>query len=288
MRSVIITPSYAPDFERCKILCKSIEKFGASYDKHIIIVDEKDFNLFSTIKGDKIEILKKESTLPRWLKKIPFSKKWWLSFKTIPVRGWILQQIIKLSVAECTDADMYFFADSDIIFIRPFNLSDYIKDGKVRLYRFPRREQDFQKPRNNMWYKQAGKLFNLPGDDYTKLDFIGPLVTWRRDTLLKLNQYIKEMSGKKSWQQSLCNNLYFSEYVLYGLFCEYVLKNESGHYWDKTEICHTAWSYTITNLDDIHVFLKKIRPEHIAICIQSNLKLDPQVYINYIKELEKK
>ncbi len=285
MRSVIITPSYAPDFERCKILCRSIENHVTSYEKHVIIVDAEDLALFQTIKGPKIEIITKESILPGWLKKIPFQRKWWLSYKTLPVRGWILQQITKLSVAECFDADLYLFADSDIMMIRPLDMSSFVNNRKVRLYRYSRKEQDYREPRHKAWYKYAGSLFELSGDEFLKSDYIGPLVTWEKDTLLKLNKYIKEKTGKNSWQETLCNTFDFSEYILYGIFTEFVLKDESGHYWDDTDICHTSFTYTINNFNDLQEFLKQLRPEHKAVCIQSNLKIEPQAYVDYIHKI---
>lgn len=288
MNSVIITPSYFLDFERCKILCRSVEKYVSSYDRHIIIVDKNDYELFNEIKGPKIEIITKESILPGWLKKIPRTRRWWFSLKTLPVRGWILQQVVKLSVAEFVDADIYFFADSDIMFIRPFDLSSLVKNDKVRLYRFPRLEQDYHEPRHIKWYTYAGKLFQLEGDQYLESDYIGPLVTWRRDTLLKLNNHIQDMSSRKTWKEALCNTITFSEYILYGIFSEFILKEESGHYWDHTEICHTNWTLPIDNLEKLKLFLSTLRPEHCAICVQSNLGIDPGKYseyiYNYIKE----
>lgn len=288
MKSVIITPSYAPDFERCKLLCSSVEKYVTSYDRHVIIVDACDRELFNSLAGPKTEIITKESILPRWLKKIPGSKKWWFSFRSLPVRGWILQQITKLSVAECIDADLYIFADSDIVVIRPVDTSSFVKEGKVRLYRVPRQEQDYNEPRHKAWYKFAGELFKLTGDDHLKSDYIGHLVTWRRETLLKLNEYIRDVSGKKTWQEHLCGTFDFSEYILYGIFSEFVLKDKSGHYWDESEICHASWSYVINNLDDFREFLQKLQPHHKAICVQSNLNMEPAVYLDYIKSLMEK
>ncbi len=284
MKTVIITPSYAPDFERCKILCESVTNFATSYDQHIIIVDARDLALFQTLKAPKIRIITKESILPRWIKKIPFSKRWWFSFKTLPVRGWILQQIIKMSVAEHIDADMYLFIDSDIMLIRPVDMSFFMRNGKVRMYRFPRVKKDFTEKRHMAWYRYAGKLFGLKGEDYLQYDYIGPFVTWRKDTLIKMNRHIEKLTGKKHWQMEICNTLDFSEYILYGLFCEFILKEDSGHYFDDTMICHTSWIEPINNLDELEDFLKRITPEHIGICIQSNLKIEPDKYIDFIRK----
>ena len=57
MQTVIVTPSYAPDFERCKMLCQSVDKYVSSYTKHVIIVDKNDQRLFNQLKTEKTEII---------------------------------------------------------------------------------------------------------------------------------------------------------------------------------------------------------------------------------------
>jgi hypothetical protein len=285
METVLVTPSYAPDFERCRMLCESVEKYVISCKKHIIIVDNCDLKLFLQLKSNRIEIVSKESMLPRWIKKAPFFKKWWISIKALPVRGWILQQVIKLSVAEFIDADIYIFADSDVVFVRPFDLSNIIKDGKVRLFRTPIKPRDYKEPRHQNWYRHAGSLFGIKGDTYLKSDYISQLNSWRRDVLVQLYQHISQIS-KRHWKEELLRTFDFSEYTLYGIFAEFVLNNNAAHYWDKNEICLCSWHHTVEHGNSIDSFLNHLHPEHVAILIQSNLNMNPQDYRQYIKKLQ--
>lgn len=133
----IITPSYAPDFARCRLLSESIDWCAASPIKHYIIVDRRDLNLFQQLQSANREIITVESVLPWWIKKIPQVKNGWFSFKSLPIRNWLIQQIVKLAIAEYVSDDILIFVDSDVVFIRPFEVRDFIRDGKVRLFREP-------------------------------------------------------------------------------------------------------------------------------------------------------
>jgi hypothetical protein len=50
------------------------------------------------------------------------------------VRGWIVQQVIKLATSE---DDVVLVADSDVEFVRPFTVETFVRDGVVRFYRKP-------------------------------------------------------------------------------------------------------------------------------------------------------
>ena len=53
MKFSIVTPSYRNDFEQCKLLTESIEKFVPKDIEHYIIIPKEDLELFNTIKTRK-------------------------------------------------------------------------------------------------------------------------------------------------------------------------------------------------------------------------------------------
>ena len=282
----IVTPSYAPDFERCRVLCDSLQRFVTGHSEHVIVIDRQDQELFSQLAGPHTRLLLKEDMLPGWLRKLPFSRKWWLNLRGLPVRGWILQQIVKLSVAEAIDADLFMFADSDVAFLRPFQVSEVINDaGQVRLYSAPLKPEDVNEPRHCAWYRHAGKVFDLSGDAYRTNDYISQLVTWRRDTLQKLTDRIAEQGGRR-WQAVLANTLDFSEYVLYGVFAEHVLGDASGHYVTQNELCYCSWHHRIESREDLFAFLRGIPENYPAVLVQSNLGVSPTDYAQVLSQLQ--
>lgn len=45
----IITPSYAPDYHRCSLLCQTMDAYGRGKFTHYVIVDKKDYGLFKSL-----------------------------------------------------------------------------------------------------------------------------------------------------------------------------------------------------------------------------------------------
>ncbi len=278
MNTVIITPSYAPDFERCRALVESVKKHVYGYTRHVIVVDLSDVQLFSRLTGDRCELVVKEEILPSWLKPLPCSRKWWFSLRTLPVRGWILQQIVKLSAAEWCDEECYMFIDSDVLFVRPYDVRQILSPQGLRLYAGIRKEADYADHRHENWYKSAASLFGLQGRSHTHRDYISQMNTWRRDTLIEMYRTIEQNTGKE-WKKVLCNTLDFSEYVLYGIFVECVRGViDAGHYVDKEEICHCSWHYDVHNQETLNAFIKSIGVGQSAILVQSNLQIDSTSY----------
>ncbi|MBK5969442.1 MULTISPECIES: DUF6492 family protein [Thiorhodovibrio] len=283
-KTVLVTPSYAPDFERCRILCDSVRQHVGGHAEHVIIVDHQDEALFSQLAGDGTRLLIKQDMLPGWLYQLPFARKWWLNLCGLPVRGWILQQIVKLSVGEAIDADLYLFADSDVAFVRPFDVGSLVDAaGRVRLYGGARKPQDIADPRHQAWYRHAGKVFDLTGPDYQQRDYVSQLVAWRRDTLVRLTQRIGE-HGRRNWQAVLANTLDFSEYTLYGVFAEHVLGEDCGHLLVDTELCDCSWHHAINTQADLKRFIEQVPPSFPAVLIQSNLGIAPADYAQVLQD----
>ena len=107
MRTALITPSYLPDLHRCELMLDTAHKHVSGMVGHFILVDQSDMPHFAHLRSPNVTLVAKEDILPSWIRKAPLTSKWWLSAKTLPVRGWILQQIIKLAVAHHIDADAY-------------------------------------------------------------------------------------------------------------------------------------------------------------------------------------
>jgi len=82
-------------------------------------------------KGRYSELVTVEFVLPWWIMRLPFARRWWLSLKTPPMPNWILQRLVKLSSPCYTSEDVLVFVDSDVAFVRPFDLQGLVREGKV-------------------------------------------------------------------------------------------------------------------------------------------------------------
>ena len=75
-KTAIISPSYNRDFQRCQLLCDSIDRFVSEPVDHYILVDDHDYRLFASLAGSKRHIINENDILPTWFKSVrPRSKR---------------------------------------------------------------------------------------------------------------------------------------------------------------------------------------------------------------------
>lgn len=277
----IITPSYIRDFERCKLLSESIDKFSLSPVKHYIIVDRKDFKLFQQLRSSNREILTVESILPWWIKKVSIFRNGWLSLKTIPLRNWIIQQIVKLAIAEYITEDVLAFVDSDVTFISPFDLQNFVRDGEVRLFREPKAIASPLEPLAK-WCEVSNELLNLPAVDYPTANYLGNIITWKRENVLKLHRHLEQVSGK-NWVETIAGSWHLSEYMLYGIFIDSVLQERSQHYFDAQKICHNHWEPVSLSDEDLAKFFVDMPSDSLAVMISSKAEIPVERYVSFTR-----
>ncbi len=234
-----------------------------------------------------------EDILPASLFRLPFfvkGREVWLTPGFRPVRGWIVQQILKLCAVDFTPADVLVFMDTDVFFIRSFEPRCVLTgDGNVRLLQKPGVGQS---PSHQQWHQAAAKLLNIPPQPYFGADFIGNLITWRRDVAMALRERITE-TGKANWAKQLSRELSISEYIVYGIFVQELLGPErSGHSYTEEDLCLNSWDLIRRDqaAEQHDKFVAEVagavRPEHVAVNIQSNLGFPPSDYRKVISSIE--
>jgi hypothetical protein len=273
-RSAIVTISYAPDFERCALLARSVKEFVDPSIKHYIAVDRRDLALFRQLAGPRTDILAVESVMPWWVFRMPLAKRWWLSLKTKPVRNWILQQGVKLSMPRHLQEDVLMFVDSDVAFVRPFDDESFIRGDQVRLFRLPGEGKIVEQ---YPWHQTAARLLGLPPTDYFGARYIGNIVSWRRDNALKMYEHIERTTGR-NWLESVVSQWHLSEYILYGVFVDHVLKEQSGHWADVSNICHEYWDDRPLSREALQEFFATMQPEHVAVMISAKARMGLRDY----------
>jgi hypothetical protein len=278
MDVALLTVSYRGDLELARDLCASVDAHVDPAIEHVLLVPERDASLFANLATGRRRLVAIESILPSGFSRLPtpyrielkpfFSKRIreiWATPKGL-VRGWIIQQIVKLSAHRATNAPAIVFADSDIVFVRAFNRDTVVRGDLVRLYHRPG-ETSASAP-HRRWHREAAELLGLPATDYFGADYIGNLLSWRRDTLEKLQARLEEIGGAP-WQNVLAGAPALSEYILYGAFAEHVLGDASGHYLSTEDLAHPSWHYDIARAESREAFLRDFSDNHLAVLIQS-------------------
>lgn len=269
-RLSIITCSFGPDFERCRRLCESVDRFVPVHIGHTLVVPHRDLEAFGALANDRRTVRSTESVLPGRYRQVSGTQRWWLDNQGWPVRGWILQQLTKMSADRITDAENLLFADSDTQFIRRFDESAVWRDGRLRLHRVP---GAMHSGVHLTWHERAGALLGTP-KAYAGADYVGQLITWRRQHLIGMKRRIESVTGKP-WYQAVGRSLSVSEYILYGVYVDRVVSSaDDAHFPAEDDLCHCCWFP-----EDAHALaqgLDRIGTRAVALLFQSNLRLNAQ------------
>ncbi len=252
-RYAFVTQSYSKDIRECGLLCESMDRFAGPDVLHYIIVNDEDYDLF---KSDPAfagrHIHRKSELMPRYMMRFPFAvlgHHYLVSPFTIPVREWIVQQICKLAIFELMppDIEAVVNVDSECVFLRPFGLDDISRlrpDGTREWMLYKRIFED--EPSHDQYCRVARSLLPLPpGPEPDSFCYMAHPVVFVRENLESLLSTISSRSIFHSWKHKLCNTYRFSEYYLYGLFCDHVL-NLRSHYLYDTRM------FPATHIDRFH------------------------------------
>jgi hypothetical protein len=243
--------------------------FADPFD-HLLIVDRRDCRLFSKLASGNRTVLAVEEILPPWIGRVPCSRRWWWSLRSWPVRGWILQQLAKLSAPDVTEADVLLYVDSDVVFIKPFDDRQLIGSGdQVSLLRYPGFSEGWVN-----WHRSTAHLLGLEATNFFGANYVGNLVRWRRENVIALREHI-ECTMAVDWRVALCRTLHWSEYTLYGVFVDQVLGADSGHFPDTTPYVAELWNPE-TGVPDIEQVFTRLSPDTVAVMIssRSNVQVD--------------
>lgn len=275
--TALITPSFRGDFARCALLCKSIDAFVTGSWHHYIAVEEQDYVMFRSFNSARRTVLKIKDILPGWLHHlgiIPFSnqRSLWFSFRTGWLIGWHIQQLVKIQMALKVQDACLLYCDSDVMFVRPFDVSALQHDYKYRFYR-----SDVAASRetitNPNYLIRASQVLGLGDDPFPSPTYVDNLVTWYRPAVQAMCAYLEKTTGK-SWIAALGRNIVFSEYSIYGLFVDRLSTQKHDVFATGVSLCKTAWRGREWNGDILTEFFDTLSPDHVAVGFQSFLGVD--------------
>jgi hypothetical protein len=271
-----VTPSFARDYELCRALNESVLRFVPAPVKHYIFVDRCDLPLFRRIQGPRTVIAAIEEILPRGFFKVPFSKKWWLSAAAqYPAKGWLVQQLAKLSATNVLKERVVINMDSDVRFIRPVDLTLFARDGNVRMYRKPSGITSGMK--HVKWHRNVCRLLGIEPDDLPMDDYVGNVISWDRRVALDACARVEAVTGLP-WHVAFTRGRLVSEYLLYGLYVDKVVGPQSAGLWiDERSWCHTYWGPGPLAEADVESFVSQLPDDDVAFSIAGYTRTDDRV-----------
>jgi hypothetical protein len=214
-KTALVTTSYAPDFTQFLELRESVARHVPASVPHFVVVPPDDLDQFSEV--DNITVIDQSTLIPRRYLKAPgknwrfnVRRPWW------PVRGWVLQQALKLAITARLNHEQIVIVDSDVAFVR-----DLDPDATLPTVRRPD-EVTEALPRHLIWHGVARELLSLPADPLLpQPDWVSSITTWQpqqvRDMLARL-----EATTNRSWFDIVAEQRHVSEFTLYGVHVELV------------------------------------------------------------------
>jgi hypothetical protein len=279
-----VTASFAPDRDRCALLSRSLDALAPSV-QHYIVVDEADRRYFASLESSRTTLLTKEEVLPLWLQRVNMRRfglrsDMWLQTRGKPIRGWLVQQLVKLALAERLDEDVLVHVDSDVVLVRPFDAASIVDaDGNVRLCVDPG-AIDAALPDHVRWHRNAERLLGLQPAPIPLPDYITSVVPWRRDDAVALLDHIERTTGR-SWFRAVAGSWDASEYTLYGRFAIDVLGGR-GHFTGPS-LSRDYWTREVLSPSELDDFLEGLGPDQIAVNLTAKAGMDPAIYSEVIE-----
>jgi hypothetical protein len=267
-RLSVITKSFKPDFELCSDLHQSVLNSFPNWVHHDIIVPHSDVKLFGRLAGPRAHIRCETDLLPRSFVPIPFTDITVnLDRLFPPVRGWVLQQVVKLAAVAASEADVVLLVDSDVEFVRPVTIETFVRDGVVRFYRKPH-DIDEKLPRHIAWHRTARALLGLPAVEPPYNDYISSPLACDPAIVRQMLARVTATTGRP-WTTAIAAQLHFSEWTLYGVFVDDVIGAPANSFASNDPLCLVYWDNTPLSRDGAVDFLRSLRPTDIAAVIQS-------------------
>lgn len=275
--AALITASYAADFERCRLLCETVDRHVTGASHHYLLVEHRDLALFQQLEGKRRTVIDERELLPSWLRDIPdptslFKRRVWLSRKAPPLRGWHVQQLRRMAIAERIEQETLVYVDSDVAFLRPFDCARFWLGGKLRLFR---RDGVLLKPghdNHRIWSANAAAVLGIAAPEISPHDYISTLIAWRRSSVRDMLARIEQVSGRH-WVEAVSARRKFSECMIYGRFVDEVAGG-AGHYVGAEEFCRVHWTGTPLTDAQFEAFVAAMSPEQVAIGMQSFIGTD--------------
>jgi len=268
-RMTVLTKSYAPDFELCAALNRSVLENSPDTIEHRIFVPASDLGLFGRLAGVRTRVCCEAELLPRTFLRLPFVNTMINLTKPFPpIRGWIQQQVVKLAAIAASQDDAVLVVDSDTEFVQPFTAETFIRNGVVRFFRSPG-HIDERLPRHMTWHRVARELLGLPAAAPPYPDYIVPALAWDPVIVRQMLARVSDTSGR-SWYTAIAGQLDFSECVLYGVFVDGVIGAPAASAFASDDsLCTVYWEPTPLDPEGAARFVRSVRPTDVAAVISS-------------------
>jgi Family of unknown function (DUF6492) len=264
----VLTPTFRGDAALFRDLHHSVLANTASSVVHHIVVPPSDAHLFREFEGARCQIWTHRNLLPRYCMSVPHASGLTLNLRRPwpPVRGWVVQQIMKLAGAAVIDARAVLIVDSDAVFVREATLDQFIHNGRLWHYRKDG-AVTADMDRHVLWHNVARKLLGLPGIAVPPLpDYVSPISLWDPVVVRSLTAHISDSTGR-DWVDAIGSQLHVSEFVVYGVFVDQIFGGMAPR---DGDLCHNYYERTSLSPAEAAAFADEMPSSTLGAMISSH------------------
>jgi hypothetical protein len=266
----LLTSTYGRDLEPCTLLCESVDRHVSSFSKHVLLVPDSDLPLFAHLQSERRSVIPASTYLPKWLWPLPRivqrkGAQFWWSFRTKPVSGWQVQQLLKIAATILLPYERYCILDSDVVFFRDFDLSRFETPNPIPLLNVAG-EVTSNQPRRARWVETSHKLLGLP--PLPASDFTGDIMFRDRQTAHAMVSQIEAVTNLH-WIEALCRTGEFSETMLYGYFAQNDARFSGAHRLTSSTQCVRHWEQPEPGNNGLSALLSGAHKDDVAFSMAS-------------------
>jgi hypothetical protein len=272
----VVTPSHAPDLPLFNEMHRSVLRHTDESTVHVVVVNPEDLPRYRGFAGPRCQVLTIQDLLPRTFVPVPGRPLWLHRRRPLPpVRGWVMQQVLKIAVAAALDVDVVLIMDSDVVLVR---------DVRAEQYRGPRGCAFYRRDdavhagmeRHVLWHRAARQLLGLPPAPVPLPDYVTSFNVWDPAVVRRMQQRIEEVTSR-SWVQAVATRLHVSEFILYGVFVDEVLRGSGVdarsslgclEYWDPVPLDEAGARRMVDRFDQDHVSVMVSSKSHTPLAVR--------------------
>jgi hypothetical protein len=282
MTLAVVTPTHRNDLQLFADLHRSVLLHTEECVKHYVVVPGDDVGLFAEMAGPRCIIIPEESqyspgyrsmgALNHILRPLPCipSHARIAAINTrhpfSPIRGWVMQQVLKMELSRQLNVDTILLVDSDVELVRPLDELMLRRGGRAMLYRRPD-AVNINLPRHMQWHTVARRLLGLSPAQFPAPDYVTSFCVWEPDVIRTMIKRIEQVTSRP-WMDSITGQRTFSEWTLYGVFAEEVMQYEKEAL-TESSLCHSYWGTVPLTIESAAGFISGMNPDDVAILIQS-------------------
>src|SRR5262249_9209295 len=156
---------------------------------------------FRALEGARRSVISERELLPDWLSPYDdplslFRRRIWLSFRTKPLRGWHVQQLRRIAIAEHVAEPVLVYCDSDVAFLNPSAAPACGGAGKVGLSRRDNAIVADAVTQQKTWSINAGRALGIAAPTWSPHDYVATLIAWRRDSVTAMCRHIETVHAR--------------------------------------------------------------------------------------------